>query len=124
MAAPLVIFLSAEGWDQRQLAVSLALTAAAFGEEVHLALSGEPLRLFLGGRFDEGAPASSGPARVEPLSSMLDEGRRDLGIRVVACETALRLAGREPADAVPPLDAVMSLPSLWRLGQAGRALSL
>jgi predicted peroxiredoxin len=111
-------------WDARHLAVSLALTAAALGDEVHLALFGDALRLFLAGRFAEGAPASAGPARVPPLDLSLAEGRRDLGIRVVACDTALRLAGAEAAAAVPPLDAVVSLPALWRLAQAGRALSV
>jgi len=119
-----VIFLRAEGWGARQLAVSLSLTAAAFGDEVHLALFGEPLRLFLADRFDEGAPPEAAPSRVGSLSVELGEGRGELGIRVVACDTALRLIGADPARASPPLDAVTSLPSLWRLAQDGRALTV
>jgi hypothetical protein len=119
-----VIFLRAEGWGARHLAVSLSLSAAALGDEVHLALFGEPLRLLLSDRFDEGAPPEAAPARVGSLSADLGEGRRDLGIRVVACDTALRLIGANPARSSPPLDAVTSLPSLWRLAQDGRALTI
>lgn len=124
VAEPVVIFLRAADWDARHLAVSLALTAAAFGDEVRLALFGSPLRSFVDGRFAEGAPASAAEARVPPLDAMLDEGRKDLGLRVVACETALRLVERDPRAAVPPLDEVMSLPALWRLARQGRAIAL
>ncbi|HEX7488479.1 MAG TPA: hypothetical protein VF341_06215, partial [Anaeromyxobacteraceae bacterium] len=56
LATSLVIFLRSEGWEARHLAVSLAITAAAFGDEVHLALFGEALRAYASGRFAEGAP--------------------------------------------------------------------
>jgi len=102
--------------------VSLGITAAAFGDEVHLALFGGALRAYASGRFAEGAPETAGPARVPPLDETLREGQRDLGLRVVACDTALRLSALDPGTAVPPFDAVMSLPSLWQLARAGRAL--
>ncbi len=124
VSGQVVIFLRSGDWDARQLAVSLALTAAAFGDAVHLALYGAALRAFVGGRFAEGAPPSAAAARVPPLDDTLAEGRRDLGLRVVACDTALRLAGLDPAAAVPPLDEVMSLPSLWRLAREGRAIAM
>jgi hypothetical protein len=90
----------------------------------HLALFGESLQLFLSRHFDEGAPPEAAPARVGSLSADLGEGRRGLGIRVVACDTALRLVGADPARSSPPLDEVASLPSLWRLAQDGRALTI
>ncbi|OFX24034.1 MAG: hypothetical protein A2V77_08685 [Anaeromyxobacter sp. RBG_16_69_14] len=124
MAQPVVIFLHSAEWDARHLAVSLAITAAAFGDAVVLALFGAALRAFAEGRFGEGAPALAAAARVPPLDATLAEGRRDLGLRVVACDTALRLAGLEPRTVVPLFDEVMSLPSMWRLAQAGRALTL
>lgn len=124
MEKTLVIFLRSADWDARHLAVSLAVTAAAFGESVHLALFGAALLSFLNSRFGEGAPASAAGARVPPLEATVAEGRRDLGLRVVACDTALRLEGLDPRAAVPPLDEVVSLPSLWRLARSGRALSL
>ena len=124
MSQPVVIFLRSADWEARHLAVSLAITAAAFGDAVHLALFGAALRSFADGRFGEGAPASADAARVPRLEETLVEGRRDLGLRVVACDTALRLMGLDPHSVVPPLDEVMSLPSLWRLAQSGRALTL
>jgi predicted peroxiredoxin len=102
--------------------VSLAITAAAFGDEVHLALFGEALRAYASGRFAEGAPEAAGPARVPPLDETLREAQRDLGLRVVACDTELRLCSLDPRTAVPPLDAVMGLPALWQLARVGRAL--
>jgi predicted peroxiredoxin len=124
MVRPLVIFLRAGDWDGRHLATNLAITAAALGDEVHLALFGEALRVFLASRFGEGAPAGAAALGVPPLDATLMEARRDLGVRLVSCDTALRLVGREPATAVPPLDAVVSLPSLWRLAQGGRSISI
>ncbi len=123
MAAPVVIFLASEGFEARYQAAMVALTAAALGDEVHLALSAGALRAWVEGRFGEGAPPQARAARVPPLDAALDEGRRDLGIRVVACDTAVRLAGLEPERVRPRLDGVVSLPSLWKLAQSGRALS-
>jgi peroxiredoxin family protein len=121
---PVVILLRSADWDARHLAVSLAITAAAFGEGVHLALFGAALRSFVDGRFGEGAPRTAAGARVPPLDDTLAEGRRDFGLRVVACDTALRLVELDPHAAVPPLDEVVSLPALWRLFRAGRSVSL
>lgn len=124
MGRPLVIFLHSGSWAERYQAATLALTAAAFGDPVHVALFFEPLRAWVLGRFDEGAPPEAAAAKVGSLAASLEQGRRDLGIRVVACDTALRLAGFEPAAASARLDAVVGLPELWRLAGAGRVLSL
>jgi len=120
---PLVVFLSSQSWEARYQAVMLAVTAAALGDQVTLVLSFEPLRALVDGRFDEGAPPTAPAARVPPLSETLAEARRELGMRVVACETAVRLAGLEPEAARPALDGLEPLPSLWRLAQVGRSLS-
>jgi hypothetical protein len=124
MSEPFVIFLRSADWDARHLAVSVGVTAAAFGDRVHLALFGAALRSFVHGGFAEGAPPSAVRARVPPLDATLNEARRDLGLRVVACDTALRLVDVAPERAVPPLDEVMSLPTLWRLAREGRAMAL
>ena len=123
MQSPLVIFLSGAGWAARYQAAMVAVTAAALGDEVTLALSFEPLQAFVTGAFDDGAPATAGAARVPPLSEALLEARRELGLRVVACETAVRLAGLDPAAARQVLDGLEPLPSLWRRAQGGRALA-
>jgi peroxiredoxin family protein len=122
--ASLVVFLRSGDWDARYLATSLAITGAALGDEVHVALQGEALRAFVEGRFGAGAPSTASGLHLPPLDATLSEARRELGLRVVACDTAARLAGLDPAHLVPPLDAVESLTTLWRLAQSGRVLSL
>ena len=123
MSRPLVIFLSGAGWEARYQASVVAMSAAALGDPVTLALSFEPLRTWVAGRFDEGAPPTAPGAGVPPLSEALGEARRELGLRVVACETAVRLAGLTPEAARAALDGLEPLPSLWRVAQRGRALS-
>ncbi len=122
MTRPLVIFLSASGWPERYQAVMLAVTAASLGDPVTVVLAFEPLRAFVEGRFEEGAPATVAAARVPPLAETLGEARRELGLRLVACETAVRLAGLDPGVVAGVLDGLEPLPSLWRLAQQGRAL--
>lgn len=124
MAAPLVIFLSSASWEARYQATTLGLTAAAMGDPVHLALFFGALRAWVEGRFDEGAPAGAAASGVPPLRESLDEGRRHLPLRVVACGTAVRLAGLVPETAAGALDGIVGLPDLWRLARAGRALTL
>lgn len=119
MSGPLVVFLHRAGWDDRYQAVTLAVTAAAYGEEVTLALFFEPLRLWAAGRFDEGAPPTAAVARVGSLRQTLEEARAELGLRVVACDTAAVLAGVDlGAAGVEP----ESLPSMWKRARGGRAL--
>jgi peroxiredoxin family protein len=123
VADSLVVFLHRGGWEDRYQAVTLAVTAAAHGESVTVALFFEPLRLWATGRFDEGAPPEAAAARVTSLREALEESRRELGLRVVACDTAVRLAGLDPAAVSAALDAIEPLPSLWRTAREGRALT-
>jgi peroxiredoxin family protein len=122
VTGPLVILLHRGTWADRYQAVTLAVTAAALGDRVVVALFFEPLTLWAEDRFEEGAPAAAAPARVMPLRATLEEARRDLGIEVVACDTAVRLAGLDPAAARAKLDRIASLPEIWKLAREGRAL--
>ena len=119
-----VLFLHRGTWADRYQATTLAVTAAALGDEVTLALFFEPLRLWAEGRFDEGAPAEAAAAHVGSLVDALEEARRELGLRVVACDTAVRLAGLSPEALRGRVDAIETLPALWRAAQGGRALSV
>lgn len=122
MPGATVIFLRSEDWGARWLAVSTALTAAALGQRVRLALFEAPLRGWAEGRFDEGAPAQATPGRGASLRGMLEEAAVALDLRVVACDTALRLAGLDPGAAALGL-AVTTLPALWAEAAAGRLLT-
>lgn len=120
MSGPLVVFVQRGSWADRYQAVTLAITAAALGDRVVVALFFDPLRLWVQGRFDEGAPPEAAAARVAGLAVMLAEARRDLGLEVVACDTAVRLAGLDPDSVRASLDRVATLPSLWRDAQDGQ----
>jgi peroxiredoxin family protein len=124
VTTPLLLLLDGARWEDRYQAVTLAVTAAAFGDPVTVALFFAPLRLWAEDRFDEGAPAEAAPARVAGLRQVLEEARRDLGVRVVACDTAVRLAGLEPDAVRSALDGVESLPALYRGARGGRILRL
>jgi peroxiredoxin family protein len=123
VSGPVLILLQGSTWEARYQAVTVALTAAALGDPVHLALFFDPLRRWAEGSFEAGAPETAAPAGVRPLGEMLAEGRRELGIRLVACDTAVRLAGLTPEAAGRALDGIVGLTALWRLAQEGRALS-
>ena len=124
MARPLVILLSSASWEARYQAATLGATAAALGDPVTIALAFEALRLWAAGRFDEGAPSSAAEARIASLRDTIEEARRELSLRVVACDTLVRLAGLEP-DAVRPLvDEVTTLTAIWRRARGGNAIAL
>jgi peroxiredoxin family protein len=122
MTGPLVILLHRGTWADRYQAVTLGVTAAALGDRVVLALFFEPLRLWAEGRFDEGAPATATAARVAPLRATLDEARRELGLEVVACDTAVRLAALDPDAVRGSLDRIVSLPEIWKIAREGTQL--
>ena len=122
MARPLVIFLCSPSWEARYLATTTAVTAAAMGDPVHVALFFDPLDAWLCNRFDDGAPPSAKDTGVTSLRAMLEEGRRELGVKIVACDTALKLVGSS-RERVPSLDAVLGMPALWKLAQEGQALT-
>ena len=102
--------------------MTLAVTAAALGDAVTVALFFEPLRLWVEGRFDEGAPPEAAAVRVAPLRETLEEARRELGLEVVACDTAVRLVGLDPGALGGALDGVVTLPQLWTTARDGRQI--
>lgn len=120
MAGPLVLFVQRGTWADRYQAVTLAITAAALGDRVVVALFFDALRLWVQGRFDEGAPREAADARVAGLADMLGEARRELDLELVACDTAVRLAGLDPAAVSDSVDRIASLPSLWKEAREGQ----
>lgn len=122
MSGPVVLFLHRGAWADRYQATTLAVTAAALGDRVVVALFFDPLRRWVEGTFDEGAPPEAAAARVTSLRETLEEARRELGVEVVACDTAVRLAGFDPAALQGALDRIVGLPTLWKSARDGRAL--
>lgn len=124
MSGPLVVFLHRAAWPDRYQAVTLAVTAAALGERVVVALFFDALRLWAERRFDEGAPAEAATARVTSLTEALEEARRELGVEIVACDTAVRLAGLDPAGLGGAVDRIATLPQLWLAAREGRLVAI
>ncbi|BDG07817.1 hypothetical protein [Anaeromyxobacter paludicola] len=124
MASPALFLLRSTGWEARYQAATLAATAAALGDDVRLALFFDALRAWALDRFDEGAPHEAAAAGVPSIRETLDEARAHLGLRVVACDTAVRLAGLSGDAAALGLDAIESLPALWRFGRGGAVVSI
>ncbi len=124
MSGSFVVLLHRAGWADRYQAVTLAVTAAALGDRVTVALFFEALRLWVDGRFDEGAPAEAATARIASLRDSLEEARRELGLEVVACDTAVRLAGLEPDAIGGAIDRIVTLPALWKAARDGRQISI
>ncbi len=120
----LVVLLHRSGWADRYQAVTLAVTAAALGDRVTVALFFDALRSWVDGRFDEGAPAEAAGARIASLRASLEEARRELGLEVVACDTAVRLAGLDPEAIRGAVDRIVTLPSLWKAARDGRQFSI
>lgn len=116
-----VLQLHGESFARRYQVVSLAITAAAAGDEVLIVLWFDALRRFVQGGFDDPLPgedvlvaerhASLGLPRP---SEMLAEARA-LGAKLAACETGVRLAGLEPDEVSPLVD---RLPGLQEILQA------
>ncbi len=122
MSGAVVLFVHHGAWADRYQATTLAVTAAALGDRVQVALFFDALRLWAAGRFDEGAPPEAATARVVSLRDTLDEARRELGVEVVACDTAVRLAGLDPAGLDGVLDRITTLPQLWQAARDGRTV--
>jgi peroxiredoxin family protein len=128
MTERVAVFLQSSSFESTYQAGTLALTAAAMGDEVWVVLGFEPLRALASGRL--GAPAgeleAAESARSEALHlptprQMLAEAR-ELGVRVVACDTLVRLAGLAAVD-VPLLDESLGLPSIWRFARTARSVT-
>lgn len=113
-----VLHLHGESFARRYQVASQAIVAAASGDEVRVVLWFDALARWVRGGFDE--PLAGEDAEVArrhaalglpPPSRMLAEAR-ELGARLWACETGVRLAGIEPADARAALDDVPGLQEL------------
>jgi len=107
--------LHGETFARRHQVASMAITAAAAGDDVTVVLWFDALRRWCEGRFDE--PAHGEDAAVAdrhralglPSPAQMLREARELGARIVACETGVRLAGLDPAAARELVDDVPGL---------------
>ena len=130
MAGRVFFFLQHATYEPAFQAATMGITAVAMGEQVYFVFAFEALRALVEGRFGEpvGAREDEEHARAVELgvlapARMLAEAR-ELGARLVACDTTVRICGYAPEALTGTLDEVMGLASLWRLTDGARTLAL
>jgi peroxiredoxin family protein len=129
MAGRVVLFVQRGSFEPAYQVATIAITAAAMGDEVIVVFAFEALRQLARGAFGHALTdkEQSEWARAEGLnvlapSKMLAEAR-SLGVRLVACDTTAKLCGLGANELSSVLDEVMGLPSIWRFTQGARVLS-
>ena len=130
MAGRVFLFVSGSGYEPAFQASSLAVTAAAMGDEIYLVFAFDALKQLARGTFGqpmnerESAELTRGEGLgVASPARMLDEARK-AGARLLACDSTVRICGLTASQLVPSvLDEVMGLATLWRLTQGARTLS-
>jgi peroxiredoxin family protein len=130
VASRVFLFVTRPGYEPAYQAASLGVTAAAMGEETYFVFAFDALKHLARGTF--GQPMSeretAEQTRAEGLGvatpgRMLKEAR-DLGARLLACDTTVRICGLTAAQLVPgSLDEVLGLASIWRMTQGARVLT-
>jgi peroxiredoxin family protein len=130
MAGRVVFFVQHGTFEPAYQLATQAVTAAAMGETVFCVLAFDALRRWVDGRFGD----AEGPVEEEereravqlglpPPREMLEQARA-LGARFIACDTTVKLCGLTAEACTPALDEVLGLPSIWRLTEGARVLSL
>jgi len=126
-ARSIVLHLHGESFARRYQVASHAIAAAAAGDEVRVILWFDALVRWVRGTFDEplggedeAVALRHGTLGLPPPSAMLAEAR-SLGARLLACETAVRLAGLDPGEARAHVD---DLPGLQEILAAARDADL
>lgn len=118
MGMTVLLHLHGESFARRYQVASHAITSAAAGDRVLVVLWFDALVRHVLGGFDDPLPGEDRRVMerhqalgLPPPSAMLAEARA-LGARLLACETAVRLAGLSPAGARAHVD---DLPGLQEL---------
>lgn len=126
-----VFFVSSGGYEAAWQCTSLAITAAAMGDEVVFVFAFEALKALSRGAFGESlrghdAEAASRAAAINaPLPQKMLADARGLGARVLACDTTVKLSGLEPEalERDKVVDEVLGLPQIWRLTAGAKVLT-
>lgn len=125
---PRAVFLVLQASDEHLLRLGLwTVTAASVGEDVDILLCAPALARLADGSFDALAHGSAAKATIlglPPPTQLIDQARQLAGVRLLGCDTELRLAGLQPDALDGRLDAVVSLPSFWREARGARIVTL
>jgi peroxiredoxin family protein len=130
MAGRVVFFLQNGTFEPAFQAATMGVTAAAMGDEVTYVFAFDALRTLVRGSFghprterEMAESARSEGLGLPPPAHLLREAR-GLGARLIACDTTVRICGFLPDELSSVLDEVVGLPTIWRLTEGARTLTL
>lgn len=122
------VFLVVQATDEHLLRLGLwTVTAASVGEDVDILLCAPALKRLADGSFDRletGTASRAGSLNLPPPLELIDQARQLAVVRLLGCDTELRLAGLSANALDGQLDAVVSLPSFWRESRNARLVTL
>jgi peroxiredoxin family protein len=130
MAGRVFFFLQHATYEPAFQAASMGSTAAAMGDEVYFVFAFDALRALMRGRFGlphterEQVESERAERLGVPAPERLLAEARELGARLVACDTTVRICGYTPEELKGTLDEVMEQAALWRLTDGARTLTL
>ena len=119
---PLGILLISAGHERAHYAFVMAAGAAAVGRAVTLFATNEGCRALLPGALDparDAAVRATGVAGLEELRAAAVE----LGVRLLACDAGLRVAGLDPAALLPGVE-VAGVPTFLAAAGEGGIVTL
>jgi peroxiredoxin family protein len=129
MSGRVVFFVQSATFEPAFQVASMGITAVAMGDEVIFVFAFDALRQLVRGGFglprSEREMAESTRAEglgVPPPAKLLAEAR-ELGAKVWACDTTVRICGLVPEELGEVLDEVVGLPTIWRLTEGARVLT-
>lgn len=122
------VFLVVQATDEHLLRLGLwTVTAASVDENVDILLCAPALARLADGTFDRLETGTASRAASLGLPAPLEliaQARQLATVRLLGCDTELRLAGLEENALDGQLDAVVSLPSFWRESRSARLVTL
>lgn len=125
---PRTVFLVVQASDEHLLRLGLwTVTAASVGEDVDILLCAPALKRLAAGDFDRlvtGTASRASSLGLPPPLELIAHARELACVRLLACDTELRLAGIAAGVLDEHLDAFVSLPSFWRETRSARVVTL
>lgn len=122
MGDTLGILLISGGHERAHYAFVLAAGAAAVGREVVLFATNEGCRTLLQDLAPDARDAAVQAAGVAGLAD-LRGAAVELGVRLLACDAGLRMAGLDPAALLPGVE-VAGVPTFLSAVRGGQVLTL
>jgi peroxiredoxin family protein len=122
------VFLLLSPDDEKLLRLGLwTLTAASVGEAVDVLLAAPALAAWVCGPVGAStldADVSAQDGKVPSPRAALRQAKELGPVRIVTCDTEIRLAGLSEGVVRPLVDEIVSLPAFWRETEGARFVTL